>query len=85
MVKLWILSPILSMMISLAMLLFIFVDCENHTVHIDSLPHRKWRETKQEPGTAGLGNMLGCCLISLHFLWGKLSTRTVQSIKIIML
>ena len=22
-------------------------------------------------------NMLGCCLIFLHFLWGKLSTRTL--------
>ena len=30
------------------------------TVHVDSLPHRKWKETKQQPGTAGPGNMLGC-------------------------
>ena len=30
--------------------------------------HRKWRETKQPAGTAGPGNMLGCCLVSLHFL-----------------
>ena len=47
------------------------------TVRVDSLPHRKWREIQQQPGTAGSGNMLGCCLIFLHFLWGKLSTRTV--------
>ena len=30
--------------------------------------HRKWKETKQQPGTAGPGNILGCCLVSLHFL-----------------
>ena len=41
------------------------------------MAHRKWKETKQEPGTAGPGNMLGCCLVSFHFLWGKLSTLTV--------
>ena len=41
------------------------------TVRVDSLPHRKWREIQQQPGTAGPGNMLGCCLISFHFLWGK--------------
>ena len=48
------------------------------TVRVDSLPHRKWREIQQQPGTAGPGNMLGCCLIYFHFLWGKLSTRTVH-------
>ena len=42
------------------------------TVRVDRLPHRKWKETKQQPG-----NMLGCCLVSLHFLTGKLSMRTV--------
>ena len=47
------------------------------TVRVDSLPHRKWKEIKQEPGTAGPGNMLGCCLIYFHFRWGKLSTLTV--------
>ena len=41
------------------------------------MANRKWRETKQQPGTAGPGNMLGCCLIYVRFLWGKLSTRTV--------
>ena len=40
--------------------------------------HRKWKEAKQQPGTAGPGNILGCCLIYIHFLWGKLSTRTVN-------
>ena len=37
-----------------------------------------WKETKQQPDTAEPGNMLGCCLNSFHFLWGKLSTLTVQ-------
>ena len=50
------------------------------TVRVDSLPHGKWKEIKQQPGTAGPGNMLGCCLIFLHFPWGKLSTRTVENI-----
>ena len=38
------------------------------TVRVDSLPHRKWKGIKQQPGTAGPGNMLGCCLIYFHFL-----------------
>ena len=42
------------------------------------IAHRKWKETKLQPGTAGPGSMLGWCLISFHFLWGKLTTRTVQ-------
>ena len=33
------------------------------------IAHRKWKEAKQLPGTAGPGNMLGCCLIHFHFLW----------------
>ena len=41
------------------------------------IAHRIWKETKQDPGTAGPGNMLGCCLISFHFLWAILSTSTV--------
>ena len=32
------------------------------------MAYRKWKETKQLPGTAGPGNMLGCCLISFHYL-----------------
>ena len=32
------------------------------------MAHRKWKEAKQLPGTAGPGNMLGCSLISFHFL-----------------
>ena len=43
------------------------------------MAHRIWIETKQEPGTAGKGNLLGCCLVSFHFLWTILSTSTVVS------
>ena len=46
-------------------------------MRVDSLPHWKWKEIKQQPGTARPGNMLSCCLIYFHFRWGKLSTRTV--------
>ena len=42
------------------------------------MAHRKEKETKQEPGTAEPGNMLGCCLDSFHFLWAILSTSTVD-------
>ena len=41
------------------------------------MAHRIWKETKQQPGRAGTGNMLGCCLVSFHFLWAILSTSTV--------
>ena len=33
------------------------------------MAYRKWKETKVHPGTAGPGNMLGCSLVSFHFLW----------------
>ena len=42
------------------------------------MAHRKRKETKQQPGTAGPGNMLGCCLISFHFLWVIHPIRPVQ-------
>ena len=32
------------------------------------MSHRKQKDTKQQPGTAGPGNILGCCLVSLCFL-----------------
>ena len=41
------------------------------------MAHRKWRETKLHPGTAGPGSMLGCCLISFHFLLANLCPQTV--------
>ena len=39
------------------------------TEWVEWMSHRKWRETKQQPGTAGPGNILGCCLVSLCFLY----------------
>ena len=41
------------------------------------MAHRKWKEAKQQPGTAGPGNMLGSCLVSFHFLWVNLSPQAV--------
>ena len=40
---------------------------ESYTVLVLWMAQRKWKDTKQQPGTAGPGNMLGCCLISLHY------------------
>ena len=45
------------------------------------MAHRKLKETKQQLGTARPGNMLGCCLVSFHFLWVILSTSTVAMLK----
>ena len=41
----------------------------SYTGQMGWMAHRKWKETKQLPGTAGPGNMIGCCLIYFHFLW----------------
>ena len=38
------------------------------TVLVLRMAHRILKETKQHPGTDGLGNILGCCLVSLRFL-----------------
>ena len=48
------------------------------TVLVLRMARRIWKETKQQPGTAGPGNMLGSCLVSFHFLWAILSTSTVE-------
>ena len=41
------------------------------------MAHRKWKEAKLQPGTAGPGNMLGCSLVSFHFLWAILCPQAV--------
>ena len=41
------------------------------------MAHRKWKENKQQPGTAGPGNMLGNCLVSFCFLWAILCPQAV--------
>ena len=43
------------------------------------MAHRKWKEIKKQPGTAGPGNLLGCYLVSFHFLWVIHSIRPVES------
>ena len=42
------------------------------------MAHRKWKESKLQPGTAGPGNMLVCCLVSFHFLWAILCPQAVH-------
>ena len=42
------------------------------------MAHRKWKEIKQQPGTAVPGNILGGCLVSLHFLYDIHSIHFVQ-------
>ena len=55
---------------------FIFIP---YTACGHRIAHWKWKETKQQPGTAGPGNMLGCCFVSFHFLWAILCPHNVQS------
>ena len=42
------------------------------------IAHKKWKETKLQPGTAGPGNRLGSCLVSFHFLWAILCPQAVH-------
>ena len=44
-------------------------DLRTCTGRMGWMAHWKWKELKMQPGTAGPGNMLGCSLISFHFLW----------------
>ena len=46
------------------------------------MAHRKWKEIKQQPGTAGPGSMLGCCLVPFHFLWAILCPQAVEHTKL---
>ena len=41
------------------------------------IAHRKWKETKLHPGSAGPGNRLGSSLVSFHFLWAILCLQSV--------
>ena len=43
------------------------------------IAHRKWKENKLHPGTAGPGNMFGSCLVSSHFLWAILCPQAVKN------
>ena len=44
------------------------------TVRVDSLPHRKWKEIKQQPSM-----LPGYSLVSLHFLWVILCPQAVMN------
>ena len=45
------------------------------------IAHRKWKETKLQPGTAGPGIRHGCCLVSFHFLWAILCPQAVLFVR----
>ena len=53
-----------------------------HTACGHRMAHRKWKETKLQPGTAVPGNMLGCSLVSFHFLWAILCPQGVGAHKL---
>ena len=38
------------------------------TVPVCRMPHRKWRETKEQPSRSKSGHQISCCWNSLHFL-----------------
>ena len=42
------------------------------------MAHRKRKDTKLQPVTAGPGNMIGSCLVSFHFLWAILCPQAVE-------
>ena len=48
---------------------------------MECMSHRKRKETKQQPDTAGPGNILGCCLVSLRFLWDIHSIHPVENVE----
>ena len=53
------------------------------TVRVDSLLRRQWEKIKQQPSMLPCPAVPGCCLVSFHFLWGKLSTRTVLLVEVL--
>ena len=46
------------------------------------MAQRKWKATKLQPGTGRPGNMLGCCLVSSHFLLAILCPQAVNESQI---
>ena len=48
---------------------------ESSTVRVDSLPHRKWKETKQQPSMLPGPAVPGCRLVSFHILGRDFVTR----------
>ena len=56
-----------------------FSSCENYFCIAcgHRIAHRQWKETKKEPGAAGPGNRLVCCLVSFYYLWAILCQHAV--------
>ena len=52
-----------------------------YTGRMGWMAHRKWIEIKQQPGTGGPGNILGCCLVSFRFLCDIHTIHSVQSLQ----
>ena len=55
---------------------------QNSTGRMRWMADRKWKEINLQPGTAGPGNMLGCCLIYFHFMWAILCPQAVDQHRI---
>ena len=54
-----------------------------YTVLVRRMPHRKWRASKQQLNCWPDFALLGCSLISLHFLWGILHTRRIYEYRMV--
>ena len=50
----------------------------NYIEWLVRMPHRKQRETKQQPILRHYLALLGCCLVSVHFLRGILTSHSVD-------
>ena len=50
----------------------------NYIEWLVRMPHRKQRETKQQPVLRHYLALLGCCLVSVHFLRGILTSHSVD-------
>ena len=48
------------------------------TVLVLRMVHRKWKETKQQPGMLPGPALPDCSLVSFHILWAMMSTSTVR-------
>ena len=56
---------------------FVVTETNTCTACGHRMANRKWKGTKQLPGTAGPVNMLGSCLVSFYFLWAILCPQAV--------
>ena len=54
------------------------------TEWMERMSHRKWKETKQLPGTPQQGNIIDCCLVYLRFLWYIHSIHSVVPLTLVL-